>query len=61
MEFVCQDTTTVPMQLLAHPVGKAPAWRRAASTPTQQAPAWWHADLREDPDRQDHHPGGGEL
>ncbi|KAG5192480.1 ubiquitin-related domain-containing protein [Tribonema minus] len=25
------------------------------------APAWWHADLREDTDRQDHHPGRGAL
>ena len=36
------------MQLLAQPAGQAPAWRRPASTPTQQALAWWHADLRED-------------
>ena len=44
-----QDSTAVPKQLLAQPAGQAPAWRRAASTPTQQASAWWHVDLREDP------------
>ena len=44
-----QGSTTVSKQLLAQPAGQAPACRRAASTPTQQAPAWWHADLREDP------------
>jgi hypothetical protein len=43
----CQDSTAVPMQLLARPAEQAPAWRQAASTLTQQAPAWWHADLRE--------------
>ena len=37
---VCQDATAVPMQLLAQPAGQAPAWRRAARTSTQQAPAW---------------------
>ena len=46
---VDQDSTAVPKQLLAQPAGQAPAWRRATSTLTPQAPAWWHADLREDP------------
>ena len=45
---VCQDSTVVPIQLPAQPAGQAPAGQRAASTPTQLAPAWWHADLRED-------------
>ena len=44
-----KDSTAVPMQLPAQPAGQAPVWRRAASRPTQQAPAWWHPDLREDP------------
>ena len=44
----CQDSTAVRVLLLAQPAGQAPAWRRAASTPTQQAPAWWHVDLHED-------------
>ena len=35
-----QDSTAVPMQLLAQPAGQAPAWRRVASTPTQPAPVW---------------------
>ena len=43
----CQDTTAGPIQLPAELAEQAPAWQRAASTPTQQAPAWWHADLRE--------------
>ena len=30
------------------PARHAPAWRRAASRPTRQAPARWHADLSED-------------
>ena len=42
-----QDSTAIPKQLLAQPAGQAPAWRWVASTPTQQAPAWWHATLRE--------------
>ena len=42
-----QDSTAVPMQLPAQLVEEAPVWRRAASTPTQQAPAWWHASLPE--------------
>ena len=44
-----QVSTVVRMQLLAQPAGQAPAWRWATTTPTRQAPAWWHADLREDP------------
>ena len=44
-----QDSTAVPKQLLAQSAGQAPAWRRAASMPTRQAPVWWHADLHEDP------------
>ena len=43
-----QDSTAIPKQLLAQPAGQAPAWRRAASKPTQQAPPWWHADLCRD-------------
>ena len=43
----CQDSTAVPKQLFAQPAGQAPAWRRAASTPTQQAPVCWHATLHE--------------
>ena len=43
----CQDSTAVSMQLPAQPARRAPVWQRAASAPTQQAPAWWHADLRE--------------
>ncbi|XBI12615.1 hypothetical protein VPH35_139464 [Triticum aestivum] len=35
---------------LQHPEGVHPS-------PGAQAP-WWHADFRQDPDRQDHHPGG---
>ena len=45
---VCQDSTAVSIQLPSKSAGQAPAWRRAVSRPTQQAPAWWHADLRED-------------
>ena len=44
---VRQDSTTAPIQLSARPVEQASAWQCAASTPTQQAPAWWHADLHE--------------
>ena len=44
-----QGSNVVPKQLLAQPAGQAPAWRRVASTQTQQAPAWCHADLCEDP------------
>ena len=35
------------MQLPAQPAEQAPASRRAVSTLTQQAPAWWHASLPE--------------
>ena len=44
---VRQDSTVVPIQLPAQPAGPAPARQRAASKPAQQAPVWWHADLRE--------------
>ena len=38
---------------LQHPEGVDP--------PPGAASAWWHADLRQDPDRQDHHPRGRVL
>ena len=41
-----RDSTTVHIQLLAQPAGRAPAWQHAAPRPTHQAPAWRHADLR---------------
>ena len=44
-----QVSTAIRMQLPAQPVGLAPAQQHAAPRPDQQAHAWRHADLREDP------------
>ena len=52
---ICETTArpcrpiAAPAQRPTHQLKQVPMWQYVDTNPTSQEPAWWHADLREDP------------